>query len=102
MLENWQVCDLEEALVVEASKETRHFPQQLKPTQAIRCIADLADINASADTMRSRQLTYVTGNSVWEACGLQTLLAVKPIEQAKMPSIQLKVLSAEFQIFSKM
>ena len=59
--------------MVGASKETRHFPQQPKPTQAIRYIVDLADINASADTMRSRQLTYVTSNSVWEACGLQTL-----------------------------
>ena len=87
---------------MEVSKETIQLPLSPQPTQAIRYKVDLVGIDASADTMRSRQLSYATGNSIWEACGLQTLQAVKPIERGKMPSILLVVLSAAFQIYSKL
>ena len=73
MLDHCLVYDLEEELVVEVSKETRQLPLPSQPIQAIRYKVDLIGIDASADTMRSRQLTYATGNSIWEAYGLQTL-----------------------------
>ena len=102
MLEYWPVCDLEGALVVEVSKETRQLLLQTQPTQAIRYIINLAGIDASVDTMRSRQLTYATGSLILEAFGLKTLQFVKPIEWVKMPSIQLTVPSTMFQIYSKL
>ena len=56
--------------MVEVSKETRQLPLWPQPTQAIRNSVDHSGIDASADAMHSRQLTYATGNSKWEACDL--------------------------------